>query len=114
MAFGNKPKEYNPFIVSKPILDDLRGKMKKGSTYVNNFGQTKVRSDFERGVAMGRYQLLCEQAEYYNKYKKNNEPKYKAQGFESLCDDDSSKQKRNEKSIQQEDLNFFKFESFFI
>ncbi|MCM1195825.1 MAG: hypothetical protein NC310_01990 [Roseburia sp.] len=95
MAFGNKAKEYNPYIVNKSILDDLRGKMKKGSTYVNNFGQTKVRSDFERGVAMGRYQLLCEQAEYYNKHKKNNEPRYKSQGFESLCDDDTSKKKRN-------------------
>lgn len=86
MPFGNKPKEeFNPYVVNKSILDDLRGKMKKGSTYVNNFGQTKVRSDFERGVAMGRYQLLCEQAEYYNKHKKKkNEPRYKASGFESL------------------------------
>ena len=98
MAFGDKPKEFNPYIVNKSILDDLRGKMKKGSTYVNNFGQTKVRSDFERGVAMGRYQLLCEQAEYYNKHKKRNEPRYKTQGFRTLDDffKEEEKKKRNE------------------
>lgn len=83
--FGNKPKEYNPFIITKSLLSELREKTKKGSTYVNNYGQKKVRSDFERGVAMGRYQLLCEQAEYYNKnYKLTTNPKYKAGNGESL------------------------------
>lgn len=84
--FGNTPKkeEYNPFIITRTKLDDLRGKTKKGSTYVNSLGQVKVRSDFERGVAMGRLQLLCEQAAYYNKHQKKKEPKYKTQGFDSL------------------------------
>ena len=87
MPFGNKPKEYNPFIVTKAVLNDLRGKTKKGSTYVNNFVQIKVRSYFERGIAMGRYQLLCEQAKFYNENlrpTKQKQSKYKTQGFESL------------------------------
>ncbi len=79
-----KDNNYNPFVVSQKELKDLRSKMKKGSTYVNNMGQTKIRSDFERGVAFGRHQLLCEQAEYYNKHLKPKESKYTTQGFEKL------------------------------
>lgn len=84
--FGKSKNDYNPFLATQAVLSDLRGKTKKGSTYVNSFGQTKVRSDFERGVAMGRYQLLCEQAQYYNKHMKpqSKQSKYSTQGFESL------------------------------
>ena len=88
MFGNNKPKEYNPFMATKRVLEDLRAKTKKGSTYVNNFGQEIKRSDFDRGVAMGRYQLLCEQAKYYNEHNLADEKKtkkiYKPQGFEHL------------------------------
>ncbi len=89
MFDGNNPKGYNPFMATSKILNDLRQKMKKGSTYKNNLGITKIRSDFERGVAFGRYQLLCEQAKYYKENKKVNQKerdshKYETQGWDTL------------------------------
>lgn len=89
--FGKKndlEEVRNPYIATRKVLDDLKAKTKKGSTYQDSYGNVKARSDFERGVAMGRLKQLCEQAEYYNKYvKKSNDvtiSKYQTQGFEKL------------------------------
>ena len=75
---------YNPFLATTKVLNGLKQKMKKGSTYVNNLGITKVRSDFERGVAFGRYQLLCEQAKWYNENIAEKKKRYETQGWDSL------------------------------
>lgn len=77
---------YNPFVITKKILDDLRAKTKKGSKYVNSRGQLKERSDFERGVAMGRLQLLCEQAKYYNETNKATKKENKTYNKKNIND----------------------------
>lgn len=87
-------KGYNPFLATKKVLDGLKYKMRKGSTYVNNLGVTKVRSDFERGVAFGRYQLLCEQAKYYNENMRHTKSRYVSGEMKELDWDDIKSSKK--------------------
>ncbi|MBE6123930.1 MAG: hypothetical protein E7184_00095 [Erysipelotrichaceae bacterium] len=54
----------------KNYLAKLREQSKKGSTHVNKKGEVVQNSDFQRGVAMGRYKAACEQAKRYNNKKK--------------------------------------------
>lgn len=56
----------------KNYLAKLREQSKKGSTHVNKkTGEVVKNSDFQRGVAMGRYKAACEQARRYNNKKKS-------------------------------------------
>ncbi len=55
----------------KETLIYLRSRTKKGAKGVNKLGQEVELSDFERGRAMGKYELLCEQAKVYNQNKNN-------------------------------------------
>jgi len=51
----------------KNYLAKLREQSKKGSTHMNKkTGEVVPNSDFQRGVAMGRYKAACEQAKRYN------------------------------------------------
>lgn len=60
MAISRKRKAY---------LRSLREGSKKGSCYKTKDGIIKQRTDFQRGVSMGRYQVHVEQAKYWNKRK---------------------------------------------
>lgn len=87
----NGSNGYNPFLATEKVLSGLKAKMKKGSTYVNNMGITKVRSDFERGVAFGRYQLLCEQSKYYNENIRRTKPRFVSGEMEVLGEESPRK-----------------------
>ena len=56
MAKTNRQKVY---------YRNLRRGSKKGSSYMTKDGTVKQRTDFQRGVCMGRYQVHCEQAKYW-------------------------------------------------